>query len=156
CILPATATTRWDDRGACSMSKGIYIGMASALFLALVGAVTLFNTWQIANLEDRLIEVHQSVSGLKNDLGGINSRLARMSQGGFVAGGGGGGGGGAQVASCDGNLLGAPNVFLPDDAQFGGTLTRSVIAGSKGYNIITENGADVQEIFTYVGGTIGE
>lgn len=141
------------------MSKGIYIGLGSVVFLAMIGAMALFNTWQIANLEDRLIKVDQNVAGLKSEIGALNNRVRQMGQGGgFVAGGSGsaGQGGTAAAGGCEGNLLGPPNSYTTEATQYGGRLTRAVVAGSKGYNILTENGADVSELFSYVGGVLAD
>jgi len=129
------------------MSKGIYLGLASVLFLAVVGFLALFNTWQISNLEAHLIDTRNSIRGLKQDIGSVNNTLRR---GGLSV----ANGTAAPRTDCPGNLLSPPSPILPEDAQFGGKLIRATIAGSSGYNIITEAGADIQEIYRYVGSEV--
>jgi len=148
------------------MSKGLFIGLGSVLFLALVGALALFNTWQTSNLEARLIEVNKEVAALKSmrgDLSTLNNKLDQVLQkldNGIPYNGSGLDGprvprpGVASNDNCPGNMLEPYNEpWVPKDAtnvDRNGVLVRATTASSKGFNPLTESGADVPEVETYV------
>ena len=170
-----------------SMSKGIYIGLGSMIFLALVAGLVLFSTWQTSNVEDRLIGVDKKIAELKSMQGDVSrlgsgiqeikDELKRRPQPQIiyqqVSGGGqtdnGGGKTNNVVANptvatpnnagrCTNNLLTNKAVHWHPSGDYdkNASLIRVVQTGSKGFNPLTENGADVSEIEKYINLTLAE
>jgi peptide/nickel transport system substrate-binding protein len=155
------------------MSKGIYIGLGSMLFLAFIASLALFEVFQQSQVEARLIRVDQQLAELqtmKGDLGRINAQLGVMEQllrerpAQVIVSGGvgevqGSGGGKAAGGECKNNMLvGDQEPWLPEGvkADMTARIVRAIPAGSKGFNPLTESGADVQEIERYVNAYVAE
>jgi peptide/nickel transport system substrate-binding protein len=151
------------------MSKGIYIGLGSTLFLAFLTAITLFGVWQDSQVEQRLLRIDQQLADLqsmKGDLGRLSAQISSFerllrnrpspssSSPSFLP-----PNTSSSPQACPNNLLSSDqSPWLPPStpADRSARLVRAIPAGSKGFNPITEGGADVSEIERYVNAFLAE
>lgn len=128
--------------------------IALIITLVCLSLLTLFNTWQANRTEAKVIELRQKVEAVNEASDEI---LRKLDKGVAVSGGaagntqGGEGGKYAQALNDPNNLLDGPLEPRVDvDAPEGGTLRRQLSSNPKGFNFITENSADVQELQSYI------
>lgn len=126
-----------------------------ALIISIIALalLTIFNVMQTNSAEKHILQMSQQIQAISQE----NASILRQLKDGVAVS---GRAGGAGAASTDkyaaalndpGNLLQArTEPLIPADAQEGGTLRRYMSSTPKGFNWLTENGADVQELATYV------
>jgi ABC-type transport system substrate-binding protein len=129
--------------------------LKSAISVGLIGVLlitTVITCWQSDNMEARQIEILNRLEDLEKDLanGTIASNASATLTGGvhgvptprYVT----------EALKDPKNILEAdPTPWLPKEAKVGGTLRIKFGSDPKGFNFLTENGADVSEIQAYVG-----
>jgi ABC-type transport system substrate-binding protein len=120
--------------------------------LIVLTILTFINVWQTNSMESTIIELRQKVQALSDSNADIRRKLDK----GVAVSGQGSAANQASGKYADAlndpdNLLHAPTEpFIPQNAEEGGTLRRRLSATPKGFNWLTENGADVSEIQRYV------
>lgn len=125
-----------------------------ALIISLVALalLTIFNVMQTNNAEKHISEMSRKIEAISSN----NDKILRQLKNGVAVSGKASGGAGstdkyaAALREPDNVLDPRTEPLIPADAQEGGTLRRYLGSTPKGYNWLTENGADVQELQTYV------
>src|SRR5690554_3736312 len=126
--------------------------IALIISLVVLALLTVFNVTQTNNAEKKISEMSRKIEAISEN----NTKILRQLEKGVAV----SGHTSASTPSNDkyaaalrelGNLLGPrTEPLIPADAQEGGTLRRYMGSTPKGYNWLTENGADVAELQTYV------
>ncbi|MGM0558541.1 MAG: ABC transporter substrate-binding protein [Myxococcota bacterium] len=125
--------------------------IALIITLIVLTILTFINVWQTNSTQATVIKLRQKVEALADSNADIRRQLDK---GVSVAGGGSAasvaGGKYADALNDPDNFLEAPTKpMIPAGAEEGGTLRRRLNATPKGFNWLTENGADVSEIQRY-------
>jgi ABC-type transport system substrate-binding protein len=138
--------------------------IALIVTLVLLSLITIVNVWQADNTEEQVIELQRRVSSLKS----AQDKILKKLESGVAVSGSRGSSGGARGNAGSQNkyraaLQDESNILeprsreiIPEDAPDGGTLRRRLGSDPKGFNWLTENGADVQMISEYVHNTFAE
>lgn len=133
------------------MPRTFQATIALIVTLVVLAVLTVFNVVQTNNAEEDIVELHKKLDQMADDNAEI---LQQLKRGVTVNGQAGSERSNDQYASAlndPDNILEAPTKpLIPADAKQGGTLRRYMSATPKGFNWLTENGADVQEVMTYV------
>lgn len=129
--------------------------IALIISMVVLAVVTVFNVAQTNNAEKNIIEINRQMQALtKSNAEILNQLKSGVMVNATTSGGSGSTSGGDKYAEAlkdPKNILQArTQPYAPADAVPGGTLHRNLGDTPKGYNWLTENGADVQELMTYV------
>jgi ABC-type transport system substrate-binding protein len=129
--------------------------IALIVTLVVLALLTVFNVVQTDSAEGDIVHLRQQLDAMAETNAEI---LRKLEQGVAVSGQRGGtsqsGGKYAQALDDPDNILeAATEPLVPAKAKPGGTLRRYLSSTPKGFNWLTENGADVQEIATYAHNT---
>ncbi|MEL6177297.1 MAG: ABC transporter substrate-binding protein [Myxococcota bacterium] len=133
------------------MSRNLTVQIAIAVLLGLLLITTLIQLAQFNAIESHLIQIRQQTGTNATKLAQLEDRLSRP-QPVVVAPSGGSSPSGTAMASAQGGDEG--NILKPDPtalsapgANQGGELRLPKSADSKGFNRLVENGADIQELY---------
>ncbi len=124
--------------------------IALIVTLIALALLTIFNVVQTNSAQEDVIQLRKKLDSLTETNSEI---LQQLKRGVTVSGQAGNSNAGdmyAKALNDPDNILSAPSQPLfPPDAKQGGTLRRHMGNTPKGFNWLTENGADVQELATY-------
>ena len=125
--------------------------IALIVTLIVLVIVTILNVWQTNSAEEDLIALRQKVEALSETNAEILQKLERgVAVSGQAQSQSEQDGKFAKALDDPNNLLEAPTKpFIPANAEKGGTLRRYLSSTPKGFNWLTENGADVSELQEY-------
>jgi ABC-type transport system substrate-binding protein len=129
--------------------------IALIISLVVLAVVTIFNVAQTDNAEEDISDIRRKIDAIAKN----NQEILRKLESGITVSGRTAGASGSwnqYKGSLDDpeNILEArTEPMIPADAKPGGTLRRYLGSTPKGYNWLTENSADVQELQTYVHNT---
>jgi ABC-type transport system substrate-binding protein len=129
--------------------------IALIVTLVVLALLTIFNVVQTNSAEGDIVHLRQQLDAMAETNAEI---LRKLEQGVAISGqrGGTSQAEGEYAAALDDpdNILNAPTKpLVPAEAKPGGTLRRYLSSTPKGFNWLTENGADVREIQTYAHNT---
>ncbi len=141
--------------------------IALIVTLVLLSLVTIVNVWQTDNTEEQVVELQRRVSELQSSQDKILQKIEdgvavdRSQQGARASAGNQGGSASgvrdrAALDDPDNILEPRTQPLVPTDVPEGGKLRRRLSSDPKGFNWLTENGADVQMIMEYVHNTFAE
>ncbi|MEC7240976.1 MAG: ABC transporter substrate-binding protein [Myxococcota bacterium] len=135
------------------MPRGFLKSVISVGLMVVLFFTTVINCWQNDNMEERQLEILTRLESLEQGI--ANGTVATSSTAASPSGGVHGVPTPRYVSEAlkdPKNLLEAdPTPWLPPEATVGGTLRVKFGSDPKGFNFLTENGADVSEIQAYVG-----
>ncbi|QDG54444.1 hypothetical protein FIV42_27975 [Persicimonas caeni] len=129
--------------------------IALIVTLVVLALLTIFNVVQTNSAEEDIVKLSQKLDAMSETNSKILKQLERgVTVSGQASGAGQANGKYAAALNDPDNILEAPTKpLVPADAKSGGTLRRYMSSTPKGFNWLTENGADVQEIATYAHNT---
>jgi ABC-type transport system substrate-binding protein len=133
------------------MTRSFLFSLLTLVVLVVLLLVTSINVWQMNRTERRIIDMERRVTSIERGVenGAFSSGTAAGPSGGifgvptptYVT----------EALQSPGNILVAdPMPILPPDAKQGGTLYVHFGSNPKGFNVLAENGADVQELYAYL------
>ena len=126
------------------MSRNLTVQITIAVLLGLVLIASVIQIVQYNTIEARLIEVQQKARSNASKLGQLEEAVSR----GLVASPGSGRAPAEVAAPVEGNILKPdPTPRVASGAKPGGELRLPKSSDSKGFNRMVENGAEIQELY---------
>jgi ABC-type transport system substrate-binding protein len=153
------------------MQKNFVASLVQSAVMLLFAALVAYSVVQVNHLERLVVETRKSVETVQDTVSKLESKaasgqFASAPSGGRAPADAGGPGGWARRYFTDedwanynrpGNMLKLPEQpTVPANAVSGGTIQRAFVSDIPGLNYITENAADVTELYAYVSDGLAE